>query len=537
MPLELDLDLILDLVAQDFIGSRVAILGSSGNGKTNTLALILEHILSILPFTIFDPHNEYYGLAEQFEFLRVGKNAPAHLAEEDDSPPVHIEAGPDQAADIAEMAFKKRISVLVQMQYMDEDERLEFVYNYCAKLWELKNPRKPYGVVLEEAQNFIPETKALTEALKMLKRFALEGRKFGITLILSSQRCAEISKTVLAMCRVAFLHGVDILADVTAYAGMLPITLAETKKIALGLGTGECIVKVKRNGPAQFHYKVRMCQRKTLHVGETPTVDENEHQANLRAVDESLVGEFKKALDISAPSDPAPAASASEQGGAKTVSGTVVAVPAPAPSIDLRYIPVAMAAYAEMERLRKEQAAALDAIRASHKKEIDGLEKQLAMARQRSLEPVGYDAPPDQMEFMMGAGETTMIAEQVVETTRTVTRFDLTSRQLVLRQNAQRRIYDNVIDGARALNKTDRIILIEAFADETKVVDLHTVAPLYDLSYDTMRLRIPELVKLGLVVKTAPGMVRSVITSMFQVKCPNLETVELVEGLWKVIGK
>lgn len=537
MTLELDLDHHLDLVAQDFIGSRVAILGSSGNGKTNTLALILEYILAVLPFTIFDPHNEYYGLAEKYEFLRVGQNAPPHLAEEDDSPPVHIKVGPDQAADIAEMAFKKRISVLVQMQYMTEDERLEFVFNYCAKLWELKSPRKPYGVVLEEAQNFIPETKALTPALKQLKQFALEGRKFGISIILSSQRCAEVSKTVLAQCRIAFLHGVDILADATAYAGMLPINVTETKKIALSLGTGECIVKIKRNGPAQFYYKVRMCQRKTLHVGETPTVSE-EHTANLRLVDESLVGEFKSALKVEASAPAAPPVS--EKGSPKTVSGVVMNAPEPAPAVafpvrDLRYIAVTMAAYAHMERLKRQHIAALDTARGQHHKEIDNLTKQNELARQRHLEPVGYDAPADQMEFIMG--DTSMIAEQVVETTRTVTRFDLTSRQLVLRQNAQRRIYENVIEGARELSATHRVILIEAFSDEQKVVDLHTIAPLYDLSYDTLRMRIPILVNLGLVVKTAPGKVRSTITSMFQMKCPNLEIDELVEGLWKVIGK
>lgn len=281
--LKLDVDGKLGLTVQSFIGQRTAILGSSGGGKTNTLALILEKVLPFMPTVIFDQHDEYWGLCEQYEILRVGKSEMSQ-----------IKAGPEQAVRIAEISHSKRMSVLVEMLDMSRLDRQDFVEFYCAHIWELnKRSKLPYGIVLEEAQNFIPEGRS-TPAQDMMKQFALEGRKFGFSIFLSTQRSAEVSKTILAQCGLAFLHGVDIYPDVQAYAGMLPFTAAETKKIALNLAVGECIVKIKHDGPARFLHPVKMLRRETFHVGDTPTLDDE--APPLRAIDGELLLELKALL-------------------------------------------------------------------------------------------------------------------------------------------------------------------------------------------------------------------------------------------------
>ena len=281
--LRLDVEDKLGLTVQSFIGQRTAILGSSGGGKTNTLALILEKVLPFMPTVIFDQHDEYWGLCEQYEILRVGKSEMSQ-----------IKAGPEQAAQIAEISHSKRMSVLVEMLDMSRADRQDFVEFYCAHIWELnKRSKLPYGIVLEEAQNFIPEGRT-TPAQEMMKQFALEGRKFGFSIFLSTQRSAEVSKTILAQCGLAFLHGVDIYPDVQAYAGMLPFTAAETKKIALNLGVGQCIVKIKHDGPARFLHPVKMLKPETFHVGDTPTLDEE--APPLRAIDGDLLLELQQIL-------------------------------------------------------------------------------------------------------------------------------------------------------------------------------------------------------------------------------------------------
>lgn len=58
----------------------------------------------------------------------------------------------------------------------------------------------PIVIVLEKAQNYIAEYKD-SVAKTVFERIAREGRKYGISLIVSSQRPSELSKTVLSQGR------------------------------------------------------------------------------------------------------------------------------------------------------------------------------------------------------------------------------------------------------------------------------------------------------------------------------------------------
>lgn len=67
----------------------------------------------------------------------------------------------------------------------------------------------PMVLVLEEAQNYIPEInrKDRTSISKrVFERVAREGRKYGISLVVSSQRPSELSKTVLSQCNSFVIH-------------------------------------------------------------------------------------------------------------------------------------------------------------------------------------------------------------------------------------------------------------------------------------------------------------------------------------------
>ena len=63
----------------------------------------------------------------------------------------------------------------------------------------------PIIIVLEEAQNYIAENK-YSVAKTVFERIAREGRKYGISLIVSSQRPSELSKTVLSQCNSFIIH-------------------------------------------------------------------------------------------------------------------------------------------------------------------------------------------------------------------------------------------------------------------------------------------------------------------------------------------
>lgn len=82
---------------------------------------------------------------------------------------------------------------------------LEFV----SRLPESQRGKLPIVIVLEEAQNYIPEknkNERESIAKKVFERIAREGRKFGLSLLISSQRPSELSKTVLSQCNSFIIH-------------------------------------------------------------------------------------------------------------------------------------------------------------------------------------------------------------------------------------------------------------------------------------------------------------------------------------------
>jgi len=71
----------------------------------------------------------------------------------------------------------------------------------------------PVVLVLEEAHNYIPERKRREDKESISKvvfeRIAREGRKYGLSLVVSSQRPSELSKTVLSQCNSFIVHRIQ----------------------------------------------------------------------------------------------------------------------------------------------------------------------------------------------------------------------------------------------------------------------------------------------------------------------------------------
>lgn len=81
------------------------------------------------------------------------------------------------------------------------------------------NPRAEHPVllVLEEAHRFIPAGRGFngtgSRSTAVFERIAKEGRKFGISLLLASQRPSELSETVVAQCGTVIAHRLTHEAD------------------------------------------------------------------------------------------------------------------------------------------------------------------------------------------------------------------------------------------------------------------------------------------------------------------------------------
>lgn len=83
----------------------------------------------------------------------------------------------------------------------------------------------PVVLVLEEAQNYIREGKKNEDdsiSKQVFERIAREGRKFGLGLVVASQRPSEMSKTVLSQCNSFVVHRLQNPEDLRYFREIVP---------------------------------------------------------------------------------------------------------------------------------------------------------------------------------------------------------------------------------------------------------------------------------------------------------------------------
>lgn len=111
-----------------------------------------------------------------------------------------------------------------------EDEVVELVSSVLARmtfrLLRQAEPRNrfPVHLLLEEAHRYISETpsKFAVDASKIYERIAKEGRKYGLFLLVASQRPSELSKTVLSQCSNFVIHRIQNPDDLSQIRQMTP---------------------------------------------------------------------------------------------------------------------------------------------------------------------------------------------------------------------------------------------------------------------------------------------------------------------------
>jgi hypothetical protein len=100
-------------------------------------------------------------------------------------------------------------------------------------LWQQRNRRQPLLIVIDEAHNLCPqepENDMQAISTEAVIRIAGEGRKFGLYLLLASQRPGKIHSNVLSQCDNLLLMRMNSHADLAHLASILsqiPISLME----------------------------------------------------------------------------------------------------------------------------------------------------------------------------------------------------------------------------------------------------------------------------------------------------------------------
>jgi uncharacterized protein len=118
--------------------------------------------------------------------------------------------------------------------------RLAYEFNY----WNPRRREFPITLICEEAHAYIPREKGgqFEGTKKMMERIAKEGRKYGVSIGVVSQRPTELSETMLSQCS-SFICLRTTNPDDQAYIkGLVPEAEGDLTDILASLGRGEALV-------------------------------------------------------------------------------------------------------------------------------------------------------------------------------------------------------------------------------------------------------------------------------------------------------
>lgn len=129
----------------------------------------------------------------------------------------------------------------------------------------------PWVIVLEEAHNYAGPPRSTEDRVLMLsretfERIAKEGRKFGLSLVVASQRPNEISPTIMSQCANFVSHRLQNPDDIRHLRGLAPAQAQRLLDQIAILDSGEAIVF-----GSSVHVPSRVRVRKLKEVPESTT--------------------------------------------------------------------------------------------------------------------------------------------------------------------------------------------------------------------------------------------------------------------------
>lgn len=99
-------------------------------------------------------------------------------------------------------------------------------------------------LVCEEAHNYIPKNGGAEyyASKHSIERIAKEGRKYGLNLMVVSQRPSEVSETIFSQCNNFIVLKLTNINDQNCIKNLLPDNNASLVDVLPTLSAGECLV-------------------------------------------------------------------------------------------------------------------------------------------------------------------------------------------------------------------------------------------------------------------------------------------------------
>ncbi|QQT25266.1 ATP-binding protein [Sphingobacterium spiritivorum] len=123
------------------------------------------------------------------------------------------------------------------------------VFDFAFHYSKIKHSRDeqndiPFMIVCEEAHNYIPKAGGAEykASKKSIERIAKEGRKYGLSLMVVSQRPSEVSETIFSQCNNFISLRLTNVNDQSYVKALMPENSNAIADILPNLGSGECLI-------------------------------------------------------------------------------------------------------------------------------------------------------------------------------------------------------------------------------------------------------------------------------------------------------
>ena len=117
---------------------------------------------------------------------------------------------------------------------------------YDVQFWLRPDKRTPFSLVCDEAHLYLPvkeDAGAIEkQALATFERIAKEGRKYGVSLVVVSQRPSDVSRTILSQCNNFLILRLTNDTDQAVVRRLMPDSMAGLTDIMPLLDTGEALL-------------------------------------------------------------------------------------------------------------------------------------------------------------------------------------------------------------------------------------------------------------------------------------------------------
>lgn len=204
-------------------------VAQSGSGKSYALGIILEELLArtSLRLAVIDPNGDY---AASFS----GENVDERFG----GLSIASSRDPSRYDALLTPAHGVGRGSVFDLNALDRPLWLPTVHALLHSLWQGRHERRPTVIVLDEAHNFIADTPAVSTVTELVLRIASEGRKFGLWLILASQRAQKLHADVISQCDNLILMRMTNNNDLEHVAHGFSAASREMIGLARGFGKG-----------------------------------------------------------------------------------------------------------------------------------------------------------------------------------------------------------------------------------------------------------------------------------------------------------